>query len=415
MPTLSELRLPVSAVFLFCPLVLISLPAVALTFAVNDLNDTVDIVPGDSVCQNFAGGCSLRAAVMEANRLAGSHTIELLDTLHPLTIFGPDDDSGAAGDLDITAQITLMGQGALDSIIDAQGASRVVHIHSGGSLITEDLTLQSGRAGTSSNHTGGGVRAEGAVTLRRTRLIGNVANLGGGLFAFGQVDIEDSLLADNQIDPLGFTNPWGAALRCQSCTLNLYRSAVVSNAPGAIGTTGAVSLASATFDIVNTTISGNIGPGVQIDNSNGSLRFSTAIDNQGSQLHFYSFSGADVLEVAASVLQPVAGYSTCSGNTPPTSSGYNIIGDNSCALATASDLAATDAQLESLADNGGPTLSHYPAAASPAIDHVPAASCMIAEDQRKLPRPAPGTSWCDVGSIEAGSELVFIDRFEPTP
>ncbi|WP_051871201.1 CSLREA domain-containing protein [Chloroflexus sp. MS-G] len=50
----------------------------AATFTVNTTNDTADANPGDGVCADSAGRCSLRAAVMEANALGGGpHTIVL--------------------------------------------------------------------------------------------------------------------------------------------------------------------------------------------------------------------------------------------------------------------------------------------------------------------------------------------------
>ena len=44
-------------------------------FIVTTTSDAVDSNPGDGVCQIAAGGCSLRAAIDEANRMAGANTI----------------------------------------------------------------------------------------------------------------------------------------------------------------------------------------------------------------------------------------------------------------------------------------------------------------------------------------------------
>ena len=44
-------------------------------FVVNSMGDGGDISPGDSVCQTVTGNCTLRAAIMEANSLAGVDTI----------------------------------------------------------------------------------------------------------------------------------------------------------------------------------------------------------------------------------------------------------------------------------------------------------------------------------------------------
>lgn len=49
-------------------------PAVA-TFTVNSTADTPDAIPGNGVCNDGMGACTLRAAIMEANALAGADTI----------------------------------------------------------------------------------------------------------------------------------------------------------------------------------------------------------------------------------------------------------------------------------------------------------------------------------------------------
>jgi len=47
----------------------------ATTFTVNDSGDAVDAVPGNALCETAGGVCTLRAAIMEANALSGSDTI----------------------------------------------------------------------------------------------------------------------------------------------------------------------------------------------------------------------------------------------------------------------------------------------------------------------------------------------------
>src|SRR5262245_32787105 len=46
-------------------------PAAAATFAVDSTVDAVDAAPGDGVCASAGGSCTLRAAIQEANALAG--------------------------------------------------------------------------------------------------------------------------------------------------------------------------------------------------------------------------------------------------------------------------------------------------------------------------------------------------------
>jgi CSLREA domain-containing protein len=52
-------------------------PALAANFPVNNTGDAIDVTPGDSVCETAPGNgvCTLRAAIQEANALAGPDTI----------------------------------------------------------------------------------------------------------------------------------------------------------------------------------------------------------------------------------------------------------------------------------------------------------------------------------------------------
>src|SRR6476660_9247302 len=65
--------------FLLAVLVLMgSIDCSAAGFRVNSTADINDRVPGDGVCQTFnIGQCTLRAAVTEANALAGADTISV--------------------------------------------------------------------------------------------------------------------------------------------------------------------------------------------------------------------------------------------------------------------------------------------------------------------------------------------------
>lgn len=53
----------------------VALPSLAATFTVNDVSDAGDAVPGDGICATAGGVCTLRAAMEEANALAGADTI----------------------------------------------------------------------------------------------------------------------------------------------------------------------------------------------------------------------------------------------------------------------------------------------------------------------------------------------------
>jgi hypothetical protein len=95
-----------------------------------------------------------------------------------------------------------------------------------------------------------------------------------------------------------------------------------------------------------------------------------------------------------------------SGSVP--SSGYNLVTDNTCHLTSANqtDLQNVTAQLNPLADNGGPIplLTFLPMATSPAVDRIPFPSnfCVSGSvDERRVTRP-DGPA-CDVGAVEGHS------------
>ena len=70
------LRLGVVLALAVGNLVIASLPANAASFTVRSVADTADASPGDGLCEDGSGDCTLRAAIEEVNALGGSgHTI----------------------------------------------------------------------------------------------------------------------------------------------------------------------------------------------------------------------------------------------------------------------------------------------------------------------------------------------------
>src|SRR5919198_4947983 len=97
--------------------------AAAATFAVTRTDD-----PSPGACDS---DCSLREAVLAANAGSGGDTIHVPAGHYRLTIPGPDEDSGASGDLDVTQDVTIEGDGARWTMIDAEGGDRVFDVASG--------------------------------------------------------------------------------------------------------------------------------------------------------------------------------------------------------------------------------------------------------------------------------------------
>jgi CSLREA domain-containing protein len=91
----------------------------AVSFTVDSTTDAVDTAPGNGVCATAGSVCTLRAAIQEANALAGDDTITVPAGTYTLTILGRDEYAAATGDLNITSNITINGAGAGSTIIQA--------------------------------------------------------------------------------------------------------------------------------------------------------------------------------------------------------------------------------------------------------------------------------------------------------
>ena len=96
------------------PTTLMSAPEAA--FTVNNAGDQVDANPGNGVCATAGAVCTLRAAIMEANHLAGTDSITINPGINTtLSTGSPDNDANGVfnfeggGDLDITCAVNAGG------------------------------------------------------------------------------------------------------------------------------------------------------------------------------------------------------------------------------------------------------------------------------------------------------------------
>lgn len=197
----------------------------AAGFTVTAVADAGDSSPGDGVCDDGAGQCTLRAAIEEANALPGADTITLTAGTYTLSL----------GELAITSDVVIDGNGA---IVDANLASRVFNI-SGPNLVTlNDLTVRRGREiqggglyhnggeltlnavtmtlnyadAFSGVNGGGGIYNEaGVVRLFNSNVISNVSSFnGGGIHNRDQLFWDGGQLAGNKIT--GFDDSAGGGL-----------------------------------------------------------------------------------------------------------------------------------------------------------------------------------------------------------
>lgn len=343
------------------------------TFTINSTADAVDANPGDGTCATAAGGCTLRAAIQEANALAGTDTIILPAGTYTLTIPGPPDILAATGDLDITADLTITGAGASSTIIDGNAIDRVVEIRPGATVDIAGVTIQNGDA---NGHGGGSILVFGSMlTLVDSTITGSTASSGGGVY------------------------------NTNSSTLTIIGSTISGNtaASTGLGGGGILNGAGNTLTLVNSTVSGNnaTNDGGGIWNfGSATLTNVTVSDNGAGNAGGGVFNGS-----FATLKNTIVANSTSGGNCSGTitSGGHNLDSEDTCGFSSSGDLTNTDPLLGFLADNGGPTQTHALLPSSPAIDAGDNTDCP-ATDQRGFTRPADGnddgTATCDIGAYE---------------
>jgi len=156
--------------------------AIPAVFTVNSTLDEVDANPGDGQCISLPSGfCTLRAAIMETNVLAGADTVNLPAGIYVLTIPGTDEEGAATGDLDINSNLILVGADAATTIINANQLDRVLDIGFSSTVHILNVIIQNGKPVPPAGFGyGGGIRNGGNLSLDSSVVVSNVASGAGG-------------------------------------------------------------------------------------------------------------------------------------------------------------------------------------------------------------------------------------------
>lgn len=385
----------------------------AADFTVNTVNDTVDVSPGDGVCADSSGQCSLRAAIMEGNALGGEHSVTVPAGTYALSIPGDSENLGVTGDLDMLVPVTIFGAGVGSTIIDGSRLDRVFDIDEEGIVAIHDLTIRNGLA---PDEPGGGILNRGELSLFNVEVTGNVAGdggSGGGIRNLGLILLQDVALHGNVAGNGGGLSNDGDAFLDTSC---VYGNAA-SNFGGGIDSTGLGSR----ITLGCVTVSGNVaeymGGGLAAASGFAGLYCSTIARNvawvQGGGIRV--FEGGDVAAVNSIVADnfstppppPATSGPDCFGSLY--SRGYNLVQQmGGCTITgdTIGNQLGVNPLLGPLADNGGPTMTHALLPGSPAIDRGgdPTGSPFSTYDQRNVNRPRDGdddgTAQIDIGAFE---------------
>ncbi len=300
------------------------------------------------------------------------------------------------------------------STIDGDNTRRVVEVSSGTTASLNYFIIEHGTLG---------VYNFGQLTLDHSIVRNNHAGdycWGSGIANIaGTVIIRWSTISDNDCSYLGYGG--GIYIGQDATSVKIYNSVIHHNTAA----TGGGIYNRKSLIIVNSTISSNTavsgasnsgGGGIFNDNGSVELWNVTIAGNDGANsgggIYFTNTYGGYVTLHNSILANNIANYgSDCSGAIG--SAGYNLIGDSSgCTFnSTTGDQVDIDPSIGSLQDNGGPTLTHWLYAGSPAIDGGKPAGCVddlgapLNIDQRGYPRPLDGNgdsnAICDIGAYEA--------------
>src|SRR4029077_3783442 len=249
----------------------------------------------------------------------GADTVVVPAGTYVLTLTGAGDDAGLSGDLDVTADVDIVGAGSATTTLDGNGTDRVLDVGAGGVGHVSALTVTNG-AGVP---TGAGIRSAGTLTVTECVVHGNTASgegetiggaSGGGIEATGPLVLERSTVSDNEavFNPSPITASAGGGV---FATQGTFVNSTISGNRALFG--GGVATMGGTLVFSNTTIANNTVNGINILGTGTALTFRNTIvaDNAGDDC------------------------STVDGSW--TTDGYNLDSDGTCGM-TGTDQSGAD-------------------------------------------------------------------------
>ncbi|GAA4807278.1 hypothetical protein GCM10025786_08680 [Nocardioides caeni] len=267
------------------------------------------------------------------------------------------------------------------------------------------LSVTGGRVDGNSALAGGGlIVGDGATaTISRSSVSGNTATSlgGGGVFNSGNLAIDRTTLDANKaftVNGLGGAIYSGSNTAGVTTTLQVDASTLSHNQAhggSALLVQSGASVTANTATISRSTVTGNAS--ASQDGAIKQVGRPVTITDSTITGNAAAAGGAGALAVTAPGGGGVSG-TVFAGNTPKACSGPVIAnaglhaapGDAGCGVAP-----STEPKLGALADNGGPTRTQLPSAASPLLDRL---TCAAGTDQRGTARPQGAK--CDIGAVE---------------
>jgi hypothetical protein len=234
--------------------------ASALTFNVSTALDGVDAILGNGSCATATGGCTLRAAIQEANATPGTDIINIPAGTFSFGLITNNENAGAAGDFDITDSIDIRGAGMNSTIIDGQSLGRVFDILANVNVSFSDLTITNGKELNGAGPAllpGGGINSlsNQQLNLTNVKVTHCKASQGGGVSHAGPLTVTNSIIENNSA-----TSAIGGLSNVGSGAVTISGSEFSNNSANNAGLLGGayISVANANVSITNSKFNKNI-------------------------------------------------------------------------------------------------------------------------------------------------------------
>ena len=413
----------------------------AAAFNVNSLGDGADSDLTDGLCNDGTGQCTLRAAIQQANQLAGADSISVTATgtisltselprLTSMTITGPGSaqltvrrDPGAAEGFRVFRTEFNAGTVTISGMTVSGGRPFIDHgsgiyNSSGTSLGLSDVVVNDNASlSTMSISRGGGIYQDGtSLTLNNCTVSNNSAasgspggtqsgSDGGGIYAArGTVTITNSTISGNKAGNSvpgsgGFAGKGGGIYVNSGVTVTLTNTTVSDNSTGNV-TAGGVRQGGG---IYNTSGTLTLNSCTVVNNTAGTVGASSS----GGGIWGFAGGGGAANNLRNTIVANNNAFTNPDLEGNFTSQDYNLIrtpGTATIGGTTAHNVTGVDPLLSPLQTNEGPTRAHALLPGSPAIDAGDSGG--LNTDQRGLARPVDSPSaanaadGADIGSFE---------------
>jgi hypothetical protein len=287
------------------------------------------------------------------------------------------------GVLAFDKDLKIAGAGARNTVLDANGDSRLLEIGGTPAKVTvSGLTVRERDAGDSD---GGAITSNSKLVLKRVAVLDNSVGPPDSLGSGGGVDTSDNLIIRQSLFAGNHGYNGGAA---SAHVIKAFDSTFTRNSAGSPQANGNGGAFDDEVVLVDSTVVGNR---CFNDSCGGAVYDTTTL--KGTVLAD-NFGFEDNGMPPGSPGNP--GQADNCGDGIPTSKGHNLDNHHDCNLSKQSDISGKSPKLGNLANNGGPTNTLAFETSSPLFNNG-AGNC-TGHDQRGVKRPQGAR--CDIGAFE---------------